>query len=386
VPEFTQEYRLLTKTGEVRWVEDRTWVRRDEAGNITHYQGIVIDITERKQAEQAFLEEKLFSDTVIDSMPGVFYVFDEETRLVRWNRSFAEISGYYAEEISRLHALDVIAEADRGYITDRIGEVFSKGSATAEANLLTKSGNSIPYFFTGLRAVIGGKTYLVGMAIDIAERKRAEEQIRQSLEKFSSALMETVNALAATVESRDPYTAGHQQRVARLACAIARRMGLPDSQLEEIRVAAIVHDIGKINIPVEILNKPGHLTDSEMNIIKEHPKVAYEILKKIPFPWPVAQIALQHHERINGSGYPAGLKGEEMLLEAKIIAVADVVEAMSTHRPFRPAKGIEEAGKEILQGKGVLYDPAVVEACLQLFETGELVAVLEGETAPIMER
>jgi putative nucleotidyltransferase with HDIG domain len=167
--------------------------------------------------------------------------------------------------------------------------------------------------------------------------------------------------------------------VAQLACAIAGRMGLPESQIEGIRVAAMIHDIGKISSPVEILNKPGTLTAVEMGIIREHPKTSYEILEKIPFPWPVAQIALQHHERIDGSGYPAGLKGEEILLEAKIIAVADVVEAMSTHRPFRPKRVLEESRQEILKGKGVLYDPGAVEACLQLFESGELVEILEEE-------
>jgi len=169
---------------------------------------------------------------------------------------------------------------------------------------------------------------------------------------------------------RDPYTARHQERVTELACAIAREMGIPDGQIEGIHAAGLMHDIGKIAVPTEILTKPGKLNDLEFSLIRRHPQVAYDILKGIEFPWPIADIVLQHHERLNGSGYPNGLKGDEILLEARILTVADVVEAISSHRPYRPALGLDAALDEIKQGRGMLYDPDVVDTCLSVFEEG----------------
>lgn len=177
----------------------------------------------------------------------------------------------------------------------------------------------------------------------------------------------TVNAVTMIGETRDPYTAGHQQRVTRLALAIAEQMQLPLEQREGLRVAGQLHDIGKISVPSDILNKPGKLSEGEMLIIKGHSRVSYDILKDIEFPWPVAGIVYQHHERLYGSGYPQGLKGEEILIEARILAVADVVEAMASHRPYRPALGIKAALKEITDHSGSLYDPDVVDSCLKLF-------------------
>ena len=192
------------------------------------------------------------------------------------------------------------------------------------------------------------------------ERKRAKQKLQKTLE-------ETIYALASAIEMRDPYTAGHQKRVTKLACAIAKEMGLSKEQIEGIRMAGLIHDIGKISIPSEILTKPGKLNDLEYSLIKTHPQAGYNILKGIEFPWPVAQIVLQHHERMDGSGYPQGLCGKDILLEARILAVADVVEAMSSHRPYRPAYGIDKALEEISKNKGILYDPEVVNACLRLF-------------------
>jgi HD-GYP domain-containing protein (c-di-GMP phosphodiesterase class II)/putative methionine-R-sulfoxide reductase with GAF domain len=203
---------------------------------------------------------------------------------------------------------------------------------------------------------------------EIAERKRAEEELRQSYVQLQRALEGTVHALASAVEMKDPYTAGHQRGVAQLACAIAKEMGLPEEQIEGIRMAGLIHDIGKITIPAEILSRLGPLNDLEYGIIKTHSQAGYNILNgTIEFPWPVAQIVLQHHERMDGSGYPQGLSGEEILLEARILAVADVVEAMASNRPYRSARGIDKALKEISRNKGILYDPEVVDACLKLF-------------------
>jgi putative nucleotidyltransferase with HDIG domain len=170
-----------------------------------------------------------------------------------------------------------------------------------------------------------------------------------------------------TIESRDPYTAGHQQRVTQLVSALAQEMGLSEKEVEGVKMASLIHDIGKISIPAEILSKPGKLTEIEFSLVKTHAQAGYEILKDIEFPWPIAQIVLQHHERLDGSGYPLGLKDKKILLEAKIIGVADVVEAMASHRPYRPGLGIEKALEEISQKKGILYSPEVVDICIKLF-------------------
>jgi putative nucleotidyltransferase with HDIG domain len=203
---------------------------------------------------------------------------------------------------------------------------------------------------------------------DISARKRAEQELKESWEQLHQALEGTIQAMALTIEIRDPYTAGHQRRVSRLSCAIAREMGLPEDQIEGLRVAGDIHDIGKIYVPAEILSKPGQITAIEYGIIKTHPQVGFDILKTISFPWPVAQIVLQHHERQDGSGYPMGLVGDAILLESRILGVADIVEAMSSHRPYRPAQGIDKAIEEIIQNKGRFYDDRVVESCVRLFQ------------------
>jgi PAS domain S-box-containing protein/putative nucleotidyltransferase with HDIG domain len=202
---------------------------------------------------------------------------------------------------------------------------------------------------------------------DITDKKKAEQQLRESLMQIQKTMEGTVQSLGAVVEGRDPYTSGHQQRVSQLACAIAREMNLSQEQIDRIRIAALIHDIGKIQVPAEILSKPGLLGDIEFAIIKTHPQAGYDILKTIEFPWSVADIVLQHHERLNGSGYPLGIKGKDILLETKILSVADVVEAMCSHRPYRPSRGIQKALEEIDKNREILYDPAVVDFCLKLF-------------------
>ncbi len=205
---------------------------------------------------------------------------------------------------------------------------------------------------------------------DATDRKRSEEVLRTSLVELRRTFEQTVQALSLTSEKRDPYTAGHQSRVAKLACAIAHELGVEGDTLEAVRVAGTLHDIGKIYIPAEILSKPGRLTELEMNLMRTHPSVGFDILSRISFPWPVAEIVHQHHERLDGSGYPNGLSENNILLEARILAVADVVEAMSSHRPYRPSLGLAPALGEIMAGKGRFYDPEVVDACIALFETG----------------
>ncbi len=218
---------------------------------------------------------------------------------------------------------------------------------------------------------------LMGLANDLAygicalririERIQAGKEIELHVDKLQTALSGTIKVVASTVEVRDPYTAGHQRRVATLAKAIAAEMGLTENQVEGIFMAGVVHDLGKIYVPAEILSKPSRLNDIEFNLIRTHSQVGYDLLKTIDFPWPIAQIVHQHHERLDGSGYPQGLSSEQILIEAKIICVADVVEAMASHRPYRPARGVEEALEHIQEESGTLYDSAAVDTCLQLF-------------------
>jgi len=201
----------------------------------------------------------------------------------------------------------------------------------------------------------------------IQREQNTLQRLQLTLKKVKRLFENTVGALSYTLEKRDLYTAGHQQRVGQLACAIGEELGLPEERIEVLRLAALVHDIGKLSVPADILTKPGKLTDLEMGLIKQHCQVGFEILKNVEFPWPLAEMVYQHHERMNGSGYPQGLSGSEILLEARILAVADVVEAMSSHRPYRPALAWQTAMAEISQNRGSLYDGQVVDACLKLF-------------------
>jgi len=213
-------------------------------------------------------------------------------------------------------------------------------------------------------------THAIVILHNITKRKMAAQELEESYQKLQKTFDETVYALSTLVEMRDPYTAGHQNRVAKIAKAIAEERDLSENILKGTWVASLIHDVGKISVPADILSKPGRLTEIEYALIKEHPRTGYEILKKIEFPWPIAEIVLQHHERMDGSGYPQGLKGNEILLQSRIIGVADVVEAMTFHRPYRPALGLTEALGEIEKNKNILYDPEVVDACIAIFKKG----------------
>jgi PAS domain S-box-containing protein len=207
----------------------------------------------------------------------------------------------------------------------------------------------------------------VSVVRDITEKKQAEEELQRTVENLRRAINTTIQVMVSAVETRDPYTAGHQARSADLARAIAMEMGLPQEKIAAIRMAGSIHDIGKLSIPAEILSKPTKLSDLEFALIKEHTRRGFEMLKDVESPWPLAEIVFQHHERMDGSGYPRNLKGEEILIEARILTVADVVEAMASHRPYRPGRGIEAALEEIEKNSGIFYDNTVVDACLRLF-------------------
>ena len=203
--------------------------------------------------------------------------------------------------------------------------------------------------------------------VTLLTKLKAEKEREAAYQALDKALKDSITAMSKMVEVRDPYTAGHQTKVAHLSVAIARELQLPEEQVKYLRIAALIHDIGKIYIPSDILNKPGKLSDMELGLIRIHAQGSYDILKNIEFPWPIAQIAWQHHERLDGSGYPQKLGGDQIMHEAKIMAVADVVAAMSSFRPYRPSLGIDKALEEVSRKSGVRYDPAIVNACLKLF-------------------
>jgi PAS domain S-box-containing protein/putative nucleotidyltransferase with HDIG domain len=242
-------------------------------------------------------------------------------------------------------------------------------SRTLELEMRRNDGSIVPVEvkYNFLRGSDGRPVEIVAVARDVSNRKEAELEIKQSTQQLIRAMEDTIQAMAMIVEMRDPYTAGHQRRVAQLACAIAQEIGLSADEINGLRLAGTIHDIGKVRVPTEILINPDGLSDAEYTIIKMHPMSGHEILKTIDFPWPIAETIHQHHERTDGSGYPLGISGKDIIIEARILAVADVVEAITSHRPYRPARGIDKALEEISQNKGKLYDPEVVDVCLKLF-------------------
>lgn len=316
----------------------------------------------------------IFIKTLITSAPvGIFVVQDGRFRLV--NPGFQQITGYNQEELlDKDSFILVLPEYHQKLREDAIRQLKGENYIPYEFPFATKSGQIKWAIETVASVQYAGQRAILGYFMEITAQKQAEEALEESNQKlreshanFRRALYSTVDALALAMEMRDPYTAGHQQRVTQLACAIAGEMGLPEDQIRGLKVAGALHDIGKITTPAEILSKPSRLREHEMGLIRDHAQASHDILKNVKFPWPVATIILQHHERLDGSGYPGGLKDKEIILGAKILAVADVVEAMVSHRPYRPALGIDRALEEISRNKGVLYDSEIVDVCIKLF-------------------
>ena len=309
--------------------------------------------------------EERFALAVQGANDGI-WDWDIQQDSLYWSPRMKELLGYADDELDvNFDTFEAALHPDDREHTKAIIEARLKDGKlyAADHRLRTKSGEYRWFHVRGqvVSDEAGNPVRMIGSTADITGRKQAEERLHRTLQGI-------IEALGQTAETRDLYTAGHQKRVTQLACAIAKEMGLSEEHIEGIRIAGLVHDIGKMSIPAEILSKPSRLSEMEYGLIKAHPQIACDILKNIDFPWPVAQIVLQHHERMDGSGYPQGLKGEQILLESRILAVADVVEAMASHRPYRPALGINKALEEIAQNKGSLYDPVVAATCLQLFE------------------
>lgn len=342
----------------------------DSKGNLQHYYSFFTDITKRKQVQQELEEAKRHFETLFNFMVDPVAIVDGKGKLLEVTDRVQEITGFKKEELvgkSFMKVKILTAKSKAIAIKNLAKRMMGMKIAPYEVEVLTKDGKKMPYEINAEKINYRGKPADMVVFRDITERKKNREELQGTLKRLRGALGATIQAMALTVETRDAYTAGHQRRVTNLARVIAKEMKLSKDQIDGIRTAGTIHDLGKIGVPAEILNKPVRLTDIEFNLIKIHSLVGYNILKQIEFPWPVAEIVLQHHERLNGSGYPRGLSDGNILLEARILGVADVVEAMASHRPYRPALGIDKALEEISQHRGVLYDPQVVNTCLKVF-------------------
>jgi len=322
----------------------------------------------RISGRQKLLKEQVeFYAQLFYATTDSIIVHDLDGKCIYANERACQFYGYDEEELLRINLYELNSPEQVETVKAKIVELIEKNQLTFESVHICKNKPLTPVEVNSRIIDSGGRQLIVSAVRDISERKRTAEELRQTSLRLQRAIEGAINAVALTTEIRDPYTAGHQHRVAKLACSISRELGLSNEQIEGVRVAGTLHDIGKIYVPAEILSRPGRLRQNEINLVKDHAQVGYDLLSTIEFPWPVAQIVLQHHERINGSGYPLGLSGDDIMIEAKIMSVADVVEAMASHRPYRPALSIEEALLEISQQRGVLYSPDAVDACIKVF-------------------
>jgi PAS domain S-box-containing protein len=328
-------------------------------------------IRARKAAEKSLRESEAKFRALVESTSDWIWEINEHNIYTYSSPQVFDLLGYTAEEVLGKTPFDLMTPADAERIKVEFASISDEKRhfRLLENTNLHKNGREVFLETSGspmfdVKGVFKGYR---GIDRDIRERKEAEKERRASAEKLEQILLQTIEAIAATVEARDPYTAGHQRRVATLSSAIAREMGLSAEIIHSISLAASIHDLGKIRIPAEILSKPGTLNPIEYQLVMGHPQTGYDIIKDIQFSLPIAQMVLQHHERLDGSGYPQGLKDGQILLEAKILAVADVVEAMLSHRPYRPGLGADAALEEILKHRGAYYDPVVVDSCIALF-------------------
>jgi len=364
------EFRHRRADGSIRDVEVFSSNIKVKGKDILH--SIIHDITDRKQTEEKLkVSEDKYRTIFENAVEGIFQTTPEGL-YISVNPALAKMKGYDTPEELMKEVIDISKQT---YVNpeDRVRykEILEeKGIIQGFETRHYRKDGSIICVSINARAVrdtTGKVLHYEGTIEDITARKTADEEFKKNTEKLRKSLSGTIRAISMIVEARDPYTSGHQRKVSDLACAIAQGMALPDDTIDNIRMAGIIHDIGKISIPAEILSKPGKLTDIEFSLIKVHSQAGYDILKDIELPYPIAEIILQHHERLDGSGYPQGLKDDRIFLESRIIAVADIVEAMASHRPYRPAHGIDAALEEIEKNKSILYDEKVVEVCLKLF-------------------
>jgi PAS domain S-box-containing protein len=335
--------------------------------------GAIIDITGRRQQEEELRRLTMFLDSIVENIPDMIFVKNAgDLRFVRFNRAGENLLGYSREDLLGKNDYDLFLKEQADSFTEKdLNVLHGKALLDIPEELIETRNKGERILHTKKVPILSPKgepEYLLGISEDITDRKLAENELKRTLERLSRAINTTIQVIASTVEARDPYTSGHQTRSADLACAIATEMNLSLEKIEGIRMAASIHDLGKISIPAEILSKPTKLSELEFSLIKTHAERGFVMLKDVESPWPLAEIVYQHHERMDGSGYPRNLKGEEILIEARILMLADVVEAMASHRPYRPGLGIDAALAEIEKNKGVFYDKTAADACLKLFQ------------------
>jgi PAS domain S-box-containing protein/putative nucleotidyltransferase with HDIG domain len=332
----------------------------------------------RREAEGARQRSEQEFRFLVKNIPDIVFKGYLDGSIDLFDNKVEEITGYPKKEFDSraLKWTDLIIDEDRPKAKQKFVAALKNCNSYLREYRIRRQDGALIWVQERSHIVCGtGKdtTYVSGVFFDISERKQGEVALERTVGKLKQVIQATVGALTSALEMRDPYTVGHQKRVTDLACAIAQEMGFSEERIEGMRIIGFLHDIGKIAVPAEILTKPGKIGENEFNIIKTHVEAGYNILKEIDFPCDVAKVVAQHHERLNGSGYPKGLSGSEILIEARILAVADVVEAMSSHRPYRPGLGTEAALQEITQKRGILYDPGVVDICVKLFNEKDFV-------------
>jgi PAS domain S-box-containing protein/putative nucleotidyltransferase with HDIG domain len=348
----------------------------DAQGRFAGSIAVFTDLTKIKAAEAERRRHETLIRAIIETSPDGIVAFDPDGRLLFHNRRYPEMWGLDAGVLQQGSG-EAILQALAGRLADpaaflaRGRLILAREVEVGYDELGLADGRSFERYTAPIRN--GAYLGVVAFLRDVTDKRRAKEERERAVRRWQESLEATIAAIAGIVEMRDPYTSGHQKRVADFAAAIARELKLPEEQVQGIRLAGTIHDIGKITVPTELLTRPGKLTDLELQMIQTHAQAGYEVVRGIDFPWPIAEAVRQHHERMDGSGYPQGLKGGQILLEARILAVADVTEAMASHRPYRPALGLKEACAEIESGRGRLYDPAVVDASLRLLREGGFV-------------
>jgi len=321
------------------------------------------ELTKLKQEVALKISEEKYKSLFENSLDGI-YQTTLEGKYIDLNPALIKMLGYDSkEELLQLNILKKIniSEKDRPSVNER-GKIFNARFRKKDGTVMWAEVSSRVFYKDGK------PDHYEGIVRDITRRIETEENLKNSYEKLQKTLDGVINTLSSIVETKDPYTAGHQIRVAKLSTALAKELGLSKEKVNAISVASLIHDIGKISVPASILAKPAHLTNIEFAMVKAHSQTGYDILKKIDFGYPIADIILQHHEKLNGSGYPKGLKGNDIMIETRIITVADTVESMASHRPYRPALGIGKALKVLAGGRGTLYDERVTDACIKLFK------------------
>lgn len=375
---FDDVFRIVRPNGDLRWIHARTFPIFNESNQLVRTSGIAEDISIRHEAlEQLRESERRFSH-MLHNVELVSVIVDLDATILDCNDFLLKLTGWSQEEIIGKNWFDMFIPKEQ---KTTILEVFSQLHKNEqivshyENEILTKNGERLFIHWNNslLMSPSGEVIGIASIGEDITERKKIEIERKNHAQEMLRSISELAVALTIAMKQSDPYTAEHQRRVACLAARIARELGLSEDQIAGLKLAAEMHDIGKMGIPISILNKPGQLTQLEFELVKTHTTVGYEILKNVHFPWPVAEIILQHHERLDGSGYPRGLRGEEILLEARILAVADVVEAVTSHRPYRPAYDVGLAFDKLQQGRGILFSEEIVDACIKIFHDNDSV-------------